>query len=218
MELIDQLQAERAASVRFLVTSGGGRTEFDSLAAATDESAAGLDARLKGDAAELDEAGRPEALAAIGRIAEIRQDVNTFGIEQGEAYTAYNEIIDDLFTLNSAIINDISDTELLVEAQTTLAGLLGKEQVWRQTAFIGVRLELGELTGPGLCDVHQPAQRRAECLRFAASGKLDHPVVGRPAGSAQRLKAADELVELHPPVRPGRARCPPWTPPTGGRR
>ncbi len=148
MEVIDQLQAERAASVQFVVTSGRGRTEIDSLATATDASVAKFETLLKSDAGELDEAGRPEALAAVARIAEVRRGVNTFGIEQGEAYDAYTDIIDDLFFLNSAIVADLADTDLLIEAQTTLAGLKGKEQVWRQTAYIGVRLELGELTGP----------------------------------------------------------------------
>lgn len=192
MEVIDRLGAERAASVEFLVTSGGGRTEIDNLRAETDEAIAAFRTVLAAPG-ELEEPGRPEALAAIDRVAADRQAVDTFAIEQGEAFEAYTRNLDDLFALEAIIANGISDTDLLLDAQSTLSGLRGKEKVWQQIAFMGVRLELGELTGPDY--VRFTNLRNEELLAFGSQAKTGGIAeLWLKQQSSAEAKAGDELV------------------------
>ena len=137
---------ERSAAVQLLVTSGQGREDTDTSRSASDNALADFTSRL--DNGSLDESIEARALSALQRLAISRQQVDTFAVDQAEAYEQYNEIIGELLLLETVVLTELDDSELLQQGRFTLAGLEAKERILRQTAFLGPRLELFELTSP----------------------------------------------------------------------
>jgi len=148
MFVIRELGAERAAAVQLLINSSDGREATDLARARADEAIADLASRLETDTSNLDMGSDSGALGALRRIDTNRQQIDTFAVEQAEAYENYNGIIADLLDLEAEVLRDLGDAELLQQGQLTLAGIQGQERVSRQAAFLGTRLELIELTGP----------------------------------------------------------------------
>ena len=146
MFLIRELGFERSAAVQLLVTSGQGREDTDTSRSASDNALADFTSRL--DNGSLDESIEARALSALQRLAISRQQVDTFAVDQAEAYEQYNEIIGELLLLETVVLTELDDSELLQQGRFTLAGLEAKERILRQTAFLGPRLELFELTSP----------------------------------------------------------------------
>ncbi len=101
---------------------------------------------------------------AVESLDQLRLDVDTFGEETATVVDRYSIIVDELLALEADIIGSLSDTQLLIDAQATVAGLMAKDEVWRQIAFVGVRLEAGTFTGPDFATFTR--QRDAELRAF----------------------------------------------------
>ena len=111
MFVIRELGAERSAAVQLLITSGDGREDTDAARVETDVALADLAARLETDSSDMDSTSAAQDVAQ--RIAANRQQIDTFAIEQAEAYDNYNAIIADLLVLETEVLSELGDLSLI---------------------------------------------------------------------------------------------------------
>ncbi|WP_155371830.1 sensor histidine kinase [Catellatospora vulcania] len=208
-ELVSELQAERALSMRLVSGGAGAATELDTQRAETDAALAEF-RRLTGsdDAESAASALTRQHLAAVGKALEElplgRAVVDTRQYDRVQIMRLYSDIIDRTFGLYGSV-SGLDDHELNRQAGTVIALTEARELYARENALVSATIAGGGMSPAERAEVVALVglQRRAHdtATRYLHPDDADRYTAILDSAAYLRLRAVeDRLADLGRPA------------------
>lgn len=174
MQLRDELQYERDATIRSIAARSGDPVDLAQVRSATDGARGGLVQAIAsfGDVDADEQAPLAIIERALADLDALRAQIDTGTVGPLQVFVGYEDLVEKHLALSLAIADSASDPALVRRGQAAVDYMRYKNAVARSNAFIGLRLESGTLTQTDLLQIAADRavadQYRAQFLRNAS--------------------------------------------------
>ncbi len=190
MELRDELQIERDATIQKITSRPGVKVDMGAIRSDTNARRVALRDEIKGFNAR--DGGERTAIALVqetmSSLETLRSQIDTGTVGPLQVYESFETLIGQQLGISEMIVRGSSDTDLLRQAQANLSYLQYKNALARTNSFIGLRVEAGTLTQTDLlqisADLAVAEEFRGQFLQVAS------------ADAAEREQAIDSSPEF----------------------
>ena len=178
MQLVNELQTERDATIQKIASRPGVALDFEELRGTTNQRRIAFRIALNNfGARDTDErAAIASAEQALSALETLRTQIATGTVGPLQVYEGYETLIALHLGISQAVVRASSDTDLLRQASANLSYVQYKDALARANSYIGLRVESGTLTQTDLlqvsADLAVAGEFRAQFLRSGSDAAV----------------------------------------------
>ena len=201
MQLRDELQIERDATIQKIASRAGLRIDVAGTRSVTNQRRIALRAAMaKFTTHDRDEQrALAQAQQALTSLETLRSQIDTGTVGPLQISDAYEQLIELHLGISQVIVRSSNDTDLLRQASANVDYMQYKNAIARTNSYIGLRLESGTLTQTDLlrisADLAVADEFRARFLQSGteATVALEQSVISGPAVTSA-IAMRDEIL------------------------